>query len=295
MLTSEYTQPLDGQPYYRSAGVIKVYDENDNRYSVGEIVLERFDDQNFQYIIRPYWTSIEALPAGLFHGIQGIDMDLKKSEYYRVNMTPVFISRRTPSKSREDARQLMEEVGLDYYDRFEWLLRSQTKCGDDNLIVVRKEENGRIVGLDEIETMCLTPDDTLCIQSLRDLSSSSAKLVRYVYQILQSGVQIQIEEEGRYLQENERRIMLYLLKNMLASMKETTEKNRKKGRQYAKEVGKYTGRKPLVMDEEFLKRVVYDFQRGQISEQEALDKLSVSRSTFYRRMRAIIKESEEHN
>lgn len=58
---------------------------------------------------------------------------------YRVNMMPYFISERTPSEKREDLWELLEEVGLDYYDRFEWLLRTNMRCGTDNLIVERAD------------------------------------------------------------------------------------------------------------------------------------------------------------
>ena len=53
-------------------------------------------------------------------------------------MTPVFISQRSPSKNRENLKELLDSVGLDYYDRFEWMLRTETRCGDDNFFVVRK-------------------------------------------------------------------------------------------------------------------------------------------------------------
>ena len=71
-------------------------------------------------------------------------MDRRNQEYYRVNMTPEFISMRTPCENREDVRELMETAGLDYYDRFEWLLRTEMRCGDDNLIVVRKPSNKKL-------------------------------------------------------------------------------------------------------------------------------------------------------
>lgn len=214
MLTSEYTTPLKGRPYYSSTGIIKVYDRNNRRYSVGEITLERYDDQNFQYIIKPYWNSIEGLQTGLFQGIPGIDLSLRRNAYYRVNMTPAFISMRTPSEAREDVRQLMESVGLDYYDRFEWLLRSESKCGDDNLMVIRKLLSSNIsIKLKDVENGYLNPDNTLKVNSLSDLACSNSSLTQYIYQILQSGVQIYISAEGRYLNENERETMMYLLKN----------------------------------------------------------------------------------
>ena len=54
MLTCEFTTPLEGIPYYRNEGIIKVYDKYNRNYSVGEIIFERFDEQNFQYIINSY-------------------------------------------------------------------------------------------------------------------------------------------------------------------------------------------------------------------------------------------------
>ena len=157
MLTSEYITPLVGKPYYRNIGLIKVVDRFNRRFSIGEIILERFDEQNFQYIIRPYWQSIDTLPHGLFQGIPGINMEIRNKSYYRVNITPSFISMRTPSESREDVRELMESVGLDYYDRFEWLLRTEIRCGDDNLIVVRKpNDNVTVNGVKDAGKVTLT-------------------------------------------------------------------------------------------------------------------------------------------
>lgn len=288
MLTSEYTRPLTGRPYYRNAGIIKVYDRNNNRYSVGEIVFERYDDQNYQYIIKPYWNLIESIPNGIFQGIPGINMDLRHDTYYRVNMTPAIISMRTPSESRENVRQLMASVGLDYYDRFEWLLRSESRCGDDNLIVVRKSERtDRTISISEINNINMSPEDTLNIHSLNELSANSSSIVQHVYQILQSGVQVYIAREDRYLEENERTIMLYLLRNMLEGINNTNMNNRKNGRELAKKLGKYTGRKPIEVNENLLRSVSKAFRLHEISEQDALQKLSMSRSTFYRKLKTL--------
>lgn len=288
MLTSEYTRPLTGKPYYRNAGIIKVYDRNNNRYSVGEIVFERYDDQNYQYIIKPYWNLIKSIPNGIFQGIPGIDMDLRYDTYYRVNMTPEIISMRTPSESRENVRQLMASVGLDYYDRFEWLLRSESKCGDDNLMIVRKyDRTNKALSISEINDINLSPEDTLNIHSLNELSSGRSSIVEYVYQILQSGVRVYITSENRFLEENERVIMLYLLSNMLEGINNANMSNRKKGRELAKKSGRYTGRKPIEVNEKLLRSVSKDLRTHLISEEEALQKLSMSRSTFYRKLKTL--------
>ena len=288
MLTSEYTRPITGKPYYRNAGIIKVYDRNNNRYSVGEIVFERYDDQNYQYIIKPYWNLIKSIPNGIFQGIPGIDMDLRYDTYYRVNMTPEIISMRTPSESRENVRQLMASVGLDYYDRFEWLLRSESKCGDDNLMIVRKyDRTNKALSISEINDINLSPEDTLNIHSLNELSSGRSSIVKYVYQILQSGVRVYITSENRFLEENERVIMLYLLSNMLEGINNANMSNRKKGRELAKKSGRYTGRKPIEVNEKLLRSVSKDLRTHLISEEEALQKLSMSRSTFYRKLKTL--------
>ena len=83
MYYNEYNRPLSGRPYFRNVGLIKVYDRDNNRYSVGEVAFERFDDQNYQYIIKPYWECIDSLPKGLFQGIPGINMDLRRQVYFR--------------------------------------------------------------------------------------------------------------------------------------------------------------------------------------------------------------------
>lgn len=288
MLTSEYTRPLVGRPYHRNVGIIKVYDRYNRNYNVGEVIFERFDEQNFQYIIKPYWQFIDEIPHGLFQGIPGIDMDLRRDSYYRVNMTPTFISMRTPSESRENVRELMRSVGLDYYDRFEWLLRSEMKCGDDNLLVVRKPvDDLRIQSLEQIKNRHLHSGDVIEMDNLSDIQSSNAKLTEDMFRLLQSGVQIYIRSEDRYIEDNERKTMLYLLRNMLECIDRNNRNRREEGIEDAKRNGRYTGRKPIEVDEQLLKQVAIAFLNNRIPEQEAMNKLGMkSRSTFYRRIKS---------
>lgn len=287
MLRSEYTTPLEGIPYYRNVGIIKVYDKYNRKYSVGEVIFERFDEQNFQYIIKPYWKYIDQIPHGLFQGIPGINMDLKKEAYYRVNMTPNFISMRTPSESRENVKELMNSVGLDYYDRFEWLLRSEMKCGDDNLLVVRKPKDNLIIkSIEESKNRYIHSGDVLEIDTISDIKSSNAKLIEDLFILLHTGVKIYIRSENRYIGDNERITMLYLLKNMIECIDLNNQTRRKKGIEEAKKKGKYTGRKPIEVDDQLLKQVALSFLNNYLSEQVAMQKLGInSRSTFYRKIR----------
>lgn len=264
-------------PYYRNVGIIKVYDRYNRNYSVGEVIFERFDDQNFQYIIKPYWEFIDQIPKGLFQGIPGIDMALRREAYYRVNMTPTFISMRTPSESRENVRELMRSVGLDYYDRFEWLLRSEMRCGDDNLLVVRKPtDNLRIHGFENTKNRYLHRNDVVEIDNLSDIKSSNARLIEDLFSLLHSGVQIYIRSESRYIDDNERRTMLYLLRNMLECIDWNNRNRREEGIEKAKLNGRYIGRKPIEVDEQLLKQVAIAFLNNRISEQEAMGRLGIN-------------------
>ena len=74
---NEYTLPLQGKPYYRSSGIIYAVDRNGNKYAVGRVDLERFDDQNFQYVFTPEWSVIDTLPSSIFQGIPGLDMSMR--------------------------------------------------------------------------------------------------------------------------------------------------------------------------------------------------------------------------
>lgn len=285
--TAEYTTPLNGIPYYTSTGIIKAIDQQGYRFSVGEISYQRFDDQNYQYVITPYWDALSFLPANVFFGIPGIDLTLRRDHYYRVNLTPTFIEMRTPGPSREDLWELLESAGLDYYDRFEWLLRSGKRCGDDNLIVIRKRAPQKFDNsLSKIDLNDLQNDDDVTLEKLYDVSGKKTELPYSLLRLLNSGAHIYIQDENRMLTDADRRSMLYLLKNMIEYDSRYSSIRQQEGIRKAKAAGKYTGRKKLPVDPILLKQVASDFRAGSISEAQAMEKAGIkSRSTFYRRMK----------
>jgi len=89
------TTPLSGIPHYINSGVIKAIMKSGEKISVAQIDYQEFDEENFQYVITPYWDIIDGLPSSIFQGIPGIDMDLRLEKYYRVNYIPTFIAERT--------------------------------------------------------------------------------------------------------------------------------------------------------------------------------------------------------
>ena len=285
-IRNEYTNPLIGKPYYRNSGIIYAVDRSGDKYAVSRVDFERFDEQNFQYIFSPQWSVIDTLPASVFQGIPGLDMSLRLERYYRVNMTPYFISERTPSEGREDLWELLDEVGLDYYDRFEWLLRSNMRCGTDNLIVERAEEPRHII-FESIDLLPanLQPSDCVSIKGLHSVASTSHQLRQHLLYILRRGAQIWDESEDRIISEAESSLLLNLLMLQESLDNKRNRNHHNEGIARAKNEGKYTGRKKLSVDPNLFDRIADDFDKKKISEDEALRRLGISRSTFYRRLK----------
>lgn len=287
MLATEYTTPIEGVPYFRSVGIVKAVDKNKNRYNVAEVTYERYDDQNFQYVFSPYWKLIEFLPREVFDGIPGIDMDVRKEHYYRVNMTPSFISKRTPSSTRENVKELLDEVGLDYYDRFEWLLRTNRHCGDDNFIVVRKRAEEQVFEKLDAETLNLVqPGDKIMLNRLCDIAPDRKRLSESLFRLLQSGATISVKEDNITFSAELSPNPLYILERMMEYSRIYGDVRRREGIDRAKEEKKYKGRTPIKVDKLVFEDIACKFANGIIVESQALESLNMSRSTFYRRMRA---------
>lgn len=284
---NEYTIPLEGVPYYRSCGTIYAHDGSGKKYAVSGLAYERYDDQNFQYVFTPEWSVIDALPGTVFQGIPGLDMSMRLDHYYRVNMTPYFISERTPSENREDLWELLDAVGLDYYDRFEWLLRSNMRCGIDNLTVERSVPARKIVfDADSVLPDDLQPDDCVMIDSFQSLASTNSQLRRILLRVLRSGAHIWDNSEGRALSDEECGILLKLLLVQESMEKDQAASAQRTGVERAKAENKYTGRKKIDIDKNLLIQVAGEFKAKKISEAEAMQRLNIaSRSTFYRRLK----------
>lgn len=286
---NEYTSPLQGSPYYRNSGIIYAVDRGGSKYAVSRVDFERFDDQNFQYIFSPEWSVIDTLPASIFQGIPGLDMSMRLERYYRVNMTPYFISERTPSESREDLWELLEEVGLDYYDRFEWLLRTNMRCGTDNLIVERTEA-ARHIAFESVKSLPsnLQPDDCVSIKGFQSIATTNHQLRKSLLQILRSGARIWDETEERQLSEEECSLLLNLLMVQESMENQQNKQRHQAGVARAKSDGKYVGRKRIAVDQNLFRQVAEDFRAHKITEEEAMARSGIaSRSTFYRRLKEI--------
>lgn len=282
------TTPLAGTPSYINSGIIKAVMKNGDKVSVAQIDYQEFDEENFQYVISPYWEIVDGLPASVFQGIPGIDMELRLKDYYRVNYIPTFISERTPSESREDLWELLESVGLDYYDRFEWLLRTNMRAANDNLIVERRRLQETVEQFASGVVSGLQYGDKVIVESLEAIADTTAGLADGMFGIVTSGVDV-ITQSGQVLVDAMTRAAMipYMITQRIISRRERTA-NRQEGIEKAKKDGKYTGRKPIEVDETALRQVAKELDEGLITVEEAMRRTKISsRSTFYRKLKKL--------
>lgn len=282
------TTPLAGTPSYVNSGIIKAVMKSGEKISVAQIDYQEFDEENFQYVISPYWEIIDGLPASVFQGIPGINMDLRLERYYRVNYIPNFIAERTPSENREDLWEILETVGLDYYDQFEWLLRTTMRAANDNLIVERRRapqiiEEFTVGMLSELQY-----GDKIIVDSMEAIADTTAGFADGIFTVVTNGVDI-ISQSGQVLVDAMTRaamVRIVVTQRMITRREHAA--NRREGIEQAKKDGKYTGRKPIEVDEKVLRQVNQELKDGMITVEEAMRRTKIgSKSTYYRKVKAL--------
>lgn len=280
------TTTIKESPAEVNSGIIKAVMQSGDKISIAQIDLEKFADGSYQYIITPYWDIIDGLPASVFYGIPGIDMTLRLEKYYRVNCIPSFILERTPCEHREDVMEYMSSVGLDCYDRFEWLIRTTMHSANDNLIVDRKEPKTNVVDYNKIGFAEFQYGDKIIAESLETFAVNSCAFSKVMFIVSAQGVDV-INSNGEAIIDNSNRTPLVSVA-VIRRMLEYAEllAKRQKGREKAKACGKYTGRKPIDVDKETLRQVATELEMGIINTEEAMKRTKInSRSTFYRKLK----------
>lgn len=287
---NEYTRPITETPAYRNSGIIKAVTSEGEKIQVGRITYESFENEEFQYIITPFWEIIDTLPPSIFQGIPGIDMDMRLEHYYRVNYVPVFMTERTPGPNREDLWELLDSVNLTYYDRLEWLIRTDLRAAVDNLIVERDREEARAETVScrkELEAFLKEGQygDQITIANIRALGNNSEECTKMLNRLMHYGIRLISKEEHLDLSVEDYKEFLPVFAAMYQMDREMRKRQQAKGIARAKEQAVYQGRKRKAVDADFLAEIILRFQRKEISLEEALKLTGFSKSTFYRRMR----------
>lgn len=289
---NEYTTPIQEEPAYRNSGIIKVLTSDGDKVQVGRITYEAFENEEFQYIITPFWEIIDTLSSDVFQGIPGIDMELRLEHYYRVNYVPVFMTERTPGPNREDLWELLDSVNLNYYDRLEWLIRTDLRAAVDNLIVERARDtvrNAYAADWKELERLITDGQygDQITVANLQILGHNSKECTKMLNRLMHYGIRLVSHEEHLDMKPEDYKVFMPVIEMMYELDKKERKQKQIDGIEKAKNKGVYQGRKRKQVDENLFKEAVQRFRGHEISLQETLELTGLSKATFYRRVKEL--------
>lgn len=248
-------------------GIIRVRDELGLVYDLSKIEYTVREDDSYEYIFTPNYSVIDLLKPSIFQGIPGLNLDLRKAEYVRTNRTPVFIGERTPGENREDLWELLEACGMDYLNRLEWLIRTDTVYSGDKLFVERYTE-------------C---DADIEIKSLSDLGNRSVNINKRLLDIICSGKNL--ISQDFIINDSTRGLYYPILIEMFRMEKQYLKTQQSEGVRTSQNEGKYKGRRRKDCGGLKSVEIIRAYYAGQLTAEQAAEKMDVSRSTFFRRAR----------
>ena len=229
-------------------------DEFGITYRICRLDYEEWEDGSYEYRFTPCYPILDMLPCSVTGGIPGLNLDLRREVYVRKDMDPVFMTERSPSRNRIDVRELMAEVGLDHYNRLEWLIRTHTRYAGDELYCIRYEE-----------------------PSHREFSSAKGRgmsgNIRDILSAIGSGSTVSID--GNELGPEEMTAVGRTLRMVLSSERKANPE---------KTVPAPVGRKKKEMSPNDIEWAHREIRSGTPARKVA-DAFGVSRATLYRRMR----------
>ena len=240
-------------------------------YDVGTIACTVREDETFRYVFVPNWAVIDLLQPPDFQGVPGFDLSLRKEEYVRENLTPTFVSERAPSENREDLWRLLDALDMEYLDKIEWLIRTDTRYIGDGLYVREAREDGGAACVDVSGSIG------------RAVSSEQALRVLLVALCRGDGLVL----DGEDVSAEGRAALNGVLLPLYEKAYRYREKARVSGVQAAAERGAYHGRKRKPIDELVLRETIASYEAREASAEEAAAQLGISVSTFFRRLREL--------
>lgn len=90
------------------------------------------------WVIYPNYAVLDSNP---YIDILGIDLSLRRPEYIRNGIPHVFVKNRTVPDARDDLDELLSNVGLKTYDKFEFMLRYGGRSAIDRHQTVQRLPN----------------------------------------------------------------------------------------------------------------------------------------------------------
>lgn len=118
-----------------------------NNIRIGTLSEEVNDAGEFDWVIRINWDAWEK--AGK-PNIPGVMDELRLDEYVRA-MIPVIVSQRTLPDNRDRLMEELQKLGLTYNDRFEFMLRTGGRCGNNDLMMERMSDSEQAEIIEDIK------------------------------------------------------------------------------------------------------------------------------------------------
>jgi len=255
MSDKELTTPIqDEKVIVLTEGEIVLRYQKSILLKIAKIRYERFENEEYQYSILPYYDVIDGLPLSIFQGLPGIDLSLRRPVYYRVNMIPVYVSERSPSENRVNLKSLLKQAGMTYYNRLEWMIRTNYYYMGDSFVTLRLDY--------PYKTEVRNKNSLSFLTSVLSLLGSREK----------------IEIEGVLYQEKERPTLIKTYISQYQNLIARIRKNVVTGQEAGKKKGNYRGRKKIKIDVPLLNQLT---EEGK-TEKEIAAILQISRTTLYR-------------
>ena len=252
-------------------GIIALKDDYNFEYKIANITYIEYENGEYKYIFKPFYEIIDLLDSSLFQGIPGIDLSKRKVYYERINMTPVFISERSPGKNREDLWELLQENNMKSLNRLEWLIRTDTQYFGDRLYVIKNIDENK--------------DKNIIVDSMFDLTNQYLTIEKTLLNILISGNNLDCREI--IINDSNRKLYYDLLMPIYKRKYNDKKEKIKEGIAKAKQEKIYKGRKKIKVDELLFDNLVDEYHKGQKTVDEIMKILNISRSTFFRRLRDV--------
>ncbi len=250
-------------------------------YSVCELEQVYYEDETYEYIFTPDYAVIALLEAETFQGIPGINLGLKKKQYVRKNKIPTFIYERVPQANREDLWELLDEVGLEYLDHLEWLIRTDKIYAGDNL---------RVFAFQSPKTSCeidnVNHGDVFTLKQLANISADNFKILKFILEVITKGAFL--KTENFEVDDNNRKSLYTFVYLLYENEIKRRKRKQRNGISNSKEDKKYLGRKRIEVSLPLLDELINKLDRKEITVSEAMNILGLnSRSTFNRRVKEL--------
>ena len=128
--------------------------------------------------------------------------------------------------------------------------------------------------------------DAVIVESYSRLARSTRDLLYIVETLRDKGVEFISKKELIDTTTPAGRLMLTIFAGLYQFERECTFERQAEGIAEAKKAGKYTGRKPIEVDEKMFEKLYGEWKAGKISAVAMQKALGLTASTFYRRVKA---------